>query len=124
MTDQTYQDLSVLDYWYLPLADMANAAGAPSRYLRSSGALFLSTDRPGEEPVASFCYDAADPVAETLALDCWSLAWQMGGRRAIRQRQDVLVQWRSQMSPTTAAPTSSRMASCVADSATESNTRR
>jgi uncharacterized protein len=32
MTDQTYQDLSRLDYWHLPLADMANHAGAPSSY--------------------------------------------------------------------------------------------
>tara|TARA_Y100001934_G_scaffold175436_1_gene207783 strand:+ start:35889 stop:37640 length:1752 start_codon:yes stop_codon:yes gene_type:complete len=32
MTDQTYQDLSGLDYWHLPMADMAQAAGAPSSY--------------------------------------------------------------------------------------------
>ena len=32
MTDQTYQDLSRLDYWHLPMAEMANAAGAPSSY--------------------------------------------------------------------------------------------
>lgn len=29
---QRYQDLSKLDIWHLPLADLANAAGVPSRY--------------------------------------------------------------------------------------------
>ena len=33
----------------------------------------------------------ADPVADTLDIDCWSLAAGMGDRRAIEERKDVLV---------------------------------
>ena len=32
MSDQTYQDLSALDYWHLPLADLAAAGGVTSDY--------------------------------------------------------------------------------------------
>ncbi len=60
-------------------------------YLRSTDSLRLAHDPPGSEPATSFRYDPADPVAETLAYDCWSLAGQMGDRREIHERQDVLV---------------------------------
>ena len=52
----------------------------------------LTWDKPGEaENPDRFIYDPADPVADTLAIDCWSLAGQMGDRQAIEARQDVLV---------------------------------
>ncbi len=73
--------------------------GATRLYLRSAGHAntlegdgHLTTDAPaGDEPADSYDYDPADPVAETLALDCWSLAGQMGDRREVEHRQDVLV---------------------------------
>lgn len=68
-------------------------------YLRSGGAANtldgdgrLAWSAPtGDEPADRFTYDPADPVADTLELDCWSIAGQMGDRRPVEQRQDVLV---------------------------------
>ena len=68
-------------------------------YLRSGGDAVtlagdgrLTWDTPGQaEPSDSFVYDPADPVADTLDIDCWSLAAGMGDRRAIEERKDVLV---------------------------------
>ena len=67
-------------------------------YLRSmgrantrSGDGRLSWDRPpGEESHDCFVYDPTDPVADTLGIDCWSLAGEMGDRRELEERQDVL----------------------------------
>ncbi len=59
-------------------------------YLRSDGR--LSGDAPAaDEPPDSFVYDPADPVAETVAYDCWALAGEMTDRRAVEARPDVLV---------------------------------
>ncbi len=68
-------------------------------YLRSGGAANSSTgngtlsyDPPAaDEPPDTFLYDPLDPVAETVAYDCWSLAGEMQDRRDIAIRQDVLV---------------------------------
>jgi len=68
-------------------------------YLRSNGhAATLDGDGrldwnapEGEEPEDGFIYDPADPVSDTLALDCWAIAGQMGDRRPVEQRADVLV---------------------------------
>jgi putative CocE/NonD family hydrolase len=52
----------------------------------------LAWDAPQEARSAdSFDYDPTDPIAETLAIDCWSLAGQMGDRQTIEDRSDVLV---------------------------------
>ncbi len=52
----------------------------------------LDWQPPGDDqPADRFDYDPADPVADTLAIDCWSLAGQMGDRQMIEQRPDVLV---------------------------------
>jgi len=51
----------------------------------------LDRVRPGDEPPDRFVYDPADPVADTVEIDCWSLAGQMGDRRPIERRADVLV---------------------------------
>ncbi|MBT5434273.1 MAG: CocE/NonD family hydrolase [Alphaproteobacteria bacterium] len=68
-------------------------------YLRSSGSANtaagdgeLSWEGPGDvEAHDSFDYDPADPITETLALDCWSLAGGIGDRQPIAARPDVLV---------------------------------
>ena len=66
-------------------------------HLRSDGAAAsaggrLTAEAPaGEEPPDRFVYDPADPVAETLAYDCWSLAGEMTDRRPVAARPDVLV---------------------------------
>jgi len=68
-------------------------------YLRSGGHAntaegdgVLSTEAPGSDEAADrFDYDPADPVADTLAYDCWSLAGEMGDRRPVEARPDVLV---------------------------------
>ena len=44
-----------------------------------------------DEPADTYVYDPADPVADTLAIDCWAIAGQMGDRRKIERRRDVLV---------------------------------
>ncbi len=52
----------------------------------------LAFDRPrGSEPADHFTYDPADPVQDTLEIDCWSLSGQMGDRRSVQERRDVLV---------------------------------
>ena len=65
-------------------------SGGDARTLAGDGR--LTWDTPGQtEPSDSFVYDPADPVADTLDIDCWSLAAGMGDRRAIEERKDVLV---------------------------------
>ncbi len=68
-------------------------------YLRSAGAAgtldgdgrLSDESPPPDETPDRYDYDPADPVAETLGLDCWSLAGQMGDRREVERRRDVLV---------------------------------
>ncbi len=68
---------------YLRSGGMANTFSGDGR---------LAYEPPGEnEPADSFTYDPADPVADTLEIDCWALAGQMGDRRPVQARNDVLV---------------------------------
>ncbi len=68
---------------YLSSGGAANGADGDGR---------LSWQPPqGEEPWDGFAYDPHRPVDATLAIDCWSLAGQMGDRQAIEARGDVLV---------------------------------
>lgn len=68
---------------YLRSGGMANTLSGDGR---------LAYERPGgNEPADSFTYDPADPVADTLEIDCWSIAGQMGDRRPAQERSDVLV---------------------------------
>ena len=68
-------------------------------YLRSNGRAntrsgdgFLSWEAPpAGESHDCFVYDPADPVADTLGIDCWSLAGEMGDRRELEERPDVLI---------------------------------
>ena len=68
-------------------------------YLRSNGGANtrsgdgrLSWDAPpAGESHDCFVYDPANPVADTLGIDCWSLAGEMGDRRELEERLDVLV---------------------------------
>ncbi len=46
---------------------------------------------PAGEAHDCFVYDPADPVVDTLGIDCWSLAGEMGDRRELEERRDVLV---------------------------------
>jgi uncharacterized protein len=58
-------------------------------YLRSDAQ--LSQKLPGEEVADQFIYDPATPIDETLQMDCWAIAGEMGDRREIEARDDVLV---------------------------------
>lgn len=68
--------------WYLRGGGQANTA---------DGDGVLSPEPPGDEPTDRFVYDPDNPIAETLQMDCWSLAGGMGDRRSIEVRDDVLV---------------------------------
>ncbi len=58
-------------------------------YLRAGG--LLSREAPGsDEPPDLYQYDPADPVADTVGLNCWALCGQLGDRRAVESRADVL----------------------------------
>lgn len=66
------------------------AAKSTPLYLRSKGR--LSFDRPQEKEAPDrYIYDPADPVADTVGLDCWATCKVLGDRREIEKRSDVLV---------------------------------
>jgi putative CocE/NonD family hydrolase len=46
---------------------------------------------PGEEQTDNYVYDPTNPIDNTLYLDCYSIAGEMGDRSEIEERQDVLV---------------------------------
>ena len=67
-------------------------------YLHSNGKAdtlnddgILSKTTPGAEQADTYVYDPMNPVADTLDIDCYSIAGQMGDRSEIEVRQDVLV---------------------------------
>ncbi|MFT7461528.1 MAG: putative CocE/NonD family hydrolase [Planctomycetota bacterium] len=60
-----------------------------SWYLRGNSE--LSQQSPGEEAADQFTYDPAKPIDQTLQMDCWGIAGEMGDRREIEARDDVLV---------------------------------
>ena len=74
---------TTLEPFYLRSGGHANTAAGDGRLTREAPT--------GDEPPDRFVYDPADPVAETLAYDCWSLAGEMGDRRPVQARDDVLV---------------------------------
>jgi putative CocE/NonD family hydrolase len=58
-------------------------------YLRTGGQ--LSESKPNDDAApARFTYDPADPVVETVGLNCWAVCGQLGDRRPIESRADVL----------------------------------
>jgi putative CocE/NonD family hydrolase len=58
-------------------------------YLASDGT--LSPEKPTLSPEPDrFTYDPADPVVETVGLNCWAVCGQLGDRRKIESRPDVL----------------------------------
>jgi putative CocE/NonD family hydrolase len=58
-------------------------------YLRAGRVLAREAPGVAEEP-DRFRYDPADPVAETVGLNCWALCGQLGDRREIEKRADVV----------------------------------
>ncbi|MEM7112225.1 MAG: CocE/NonD family hydrolase [Chloroflexota bacterium] len=68
-------------------------------YLRSSGGAKtlkgdgrLTWHKPTtNETHDTYTYDPTDPVADTLAIDCWNISEEMGDRREVEEREDVLV---------------------------------
>ncbi len=67
-------------------------------YLHSAGAAAtragdgtLSAAVPGDEPADVYDYDPQDPVADTLAMNCWAICNDMGDRGEVEDRPDVLV---------------------------------
>ena len=58
-------------------------------YLRAGGQ--LSESKPSDDASPDrFSYDPADPVVETVGLNCWAVCGQLGDRRPIEARADVL----------------------------------
>ena len=58
-------------------------------YLKAGG--LLSPDKPTDDAAPDrFSYDPADPVVETVGLNCWAVCGQLGDRRQIESRADVL----------------------------------
>lgn len=65
-------------------------AGATSRRLHLHTAGVLDERAPGDEAPETYDYDPADPVAWTVAADCWAISRYHGDRRPIEARPDVL----------------------------------
>ncbi|WP_395015192.1 CocE/NonD family hydrolase [Dongia sp.] len=58
-------------------------------YLRGEGQ--LSETKPNDDAAPDrFTYDPADPVVETVGLNCWAVCGQLGDRRPIEARADVV----------------------------------
>jgi putative CocE/NonD family hydrolase len=58
-------------------------------YLKGDGQ--LSPDKPTDDAAPDrFTYDPADPVVESVGLNCWAVCGQLGDRRPIEARADVL----------------------------------
>jgi len=51
----------------------------------------LGFEPPGAEPADRFVYDPDNPVADTVGRSMWAFAGQMGDRRTVERRADVLV---------------------------------
>jgi putative CocE/NonD family hydrolase len=59
-------------------------------YLQPNGT--LSEQKPAAEAAPDrFTYDPADPVVESVGLNCWAVCGQLGDRRQIESRADVLI---------------------------------
>jgi hypothetical protein len=58
-------------------------------YLRAGGRLAPAMPEGAEAP-DRYCYDPADPVVETVGRNCWALCTQLGDRREIERRDDVI----------------------------------
>lgn len=66
-----------------------NSMKAAPLFLRSNGV--LSAVRPnGMEEPDRYSYDPTDPVADTLGRNCWALCTELGDRRNIGNRPDVV----------------------------------
>lgn len=51
----------------------------------------LSRTPPGDTPADSYDYDPKNPVADTVGGTCWGLARELGDRRPLEMRSDMLV---------------------------------
>ena len=51
----------------------------------------LSPTPPAEEPTDHYDYDPLDPVADTVDMNCWSMASELRDRTEVERRADVLV---------------------------------
>src|SRR5204863_2172465 len=65
--------------WYLHGDGAATEGGA------------LDASGPGDEPPDGYAYDPADPVAWTVGTNPWTFGLNIGDRRPIEARADVLV---------------------------------
>ena len=80
------------DDWPLPNTDFQSwYLGGSGNANTAAGDGLLSLQPPTEDRTDTFVYDPDDPIAFSLGIDCWSLAGNMGDRRAIEMRPDVLV---------------------------------
>ena len=62
---------------------------------------------PAGEPADTYDYDPQDPVADTLAMNCWAICNDMGDRGPVEDRADVLLY----TTPCWSSPSRSRAAS-------------
>jgi hypothetical protein len=75
-----------------------------SWYLHGDGAAAgggtLDIAPPGDEPADSYAYDPADPVAWCVGTNPWTFGLNLGDRRAVEARPDVLVYTSAPLSET------------------------
>jgi putative CocE/NonD family hydrolase len=78
------------DRWQVSQSWPPSAMRATPYYLKAGG--LLSPDKPTDDAAPDrFSYDPADPVVETVGLNCWAVCGQLGDRRPIESRADVVI---------------------------------
>lgn len=75
--------------WRFESAWPPKQATPTAYYLASDGR--LTTAPPGHRSADAYDYDPASPVADTVGGTCWGLARELGDRRELETRPDVLV---------------------------------
>ena len=66
------------------------AGTEPTRFYLRAGGLLTRHAPEGPEAPDRYRYDPADPVAETVGRNCWALCTELGDRREIEKRGDVV----------------------------------
>ena len=66
------------------------AGTEPTRFYLRAGGLLSRHAPEGPEAPDRYRYDPIDPVAETVGRNCWALCTELGDRREIEKRSDVI----------------------------------
>jgi putative CocE/NonD family hydrolase len=72
------------------LADWPPTEAVPTPWYARAGGLLSPEPPRGDERPDRYRYDPADPVAETVGLNCWALAGELADRRELERRADIL----------------------------------